>query len=108
MKLMKKENLVLLVILFIAFFLRSWDIGWNGFNGDESIYSGQAASLLGQKEFLKDFAVFRAHPLLVQSMVSFVFALFGIQDVVARIIPIFFGSLTVYVTYLTGKELFNR
>lgn len=108
MNLMKKENLVLLIILFVAFFLRSWDIGWNGFNGDESIYSGQAASLLGEKEFLKDFAVFRAHPLLVQSMVSFVFAVFGIQDVVARIIPVIFGSLTVFLTYLTGKELFDK
>ena len=105
---MKRENLVLLVILFIAFFLRSWDIGWNGFNGDESIYSGQAASLLGEKEFLKDFAVFRAHPLLVQSMVSFAFSVFGIQDVVARMIPVIFGSLTVYLTYLVGRGLFDK
>ena len=108
MNLMKRENLVLLVILFIAFFLRSWDIGWNGFNGDESIYSGQAASLLGEKDFLKDFAVFRAHPLLVQSMISFAFSIFGIQDVVARIIPVIFGSLTVYLTYLVGRELFDK
>jgi 4-amino-4-deoxy-L-arabinose transferase-like glycosyltransferase len=92
----------------VAIFLRSWDLGWNGFNGDESIYSGQAASLLGERDFLKDFAVFRAHPLFLQSLVSAFFALFGIHDTVARLVPVIFGSLTVFITYLLAKELFNR
>ena len=83
-------------------------MGWNGFNGDESIYSGQAASLLGRTDFLKDFSIFRAHPLLLQSMVSIAFAIFGIYDTVARIIPIIFGTLTVFMTYLVGKNFFDR
>ena len=104
----KIQNLPLILIIGVAFFLRFWDLGWNGFNGDESIYSGQAASLLGEKDFLEEFAIFRAHPLLVQSMISMVFAIFGIHDVVARIIPVIFGTLTVFVTYLVAKELFDR
>src|SRR6185503_974091 len=98
----------LVFIIGLALFLRIWDIGWNGFNGDESIYSGQAASLLGNEEFTSNFAVFRAHPLLLQSLVSIAFTLFGIQDTTARIVPVIFGTLTVFVTYLVAKQLFNK
>jgi 4-amino-4-deoxy-L-arabinose transferase-like glycosyltransferase len=107
-RVVKKENFPLFVIIALAFLLRFWNLGWNGFNGDESIYSGQAASLLGEEDFLKDFAVFRAHPLLLQSLVSVAFALFGVHDTVARYVPVVFGTLTVFVTYLLAKELFNR
>jgi 4-amino-4-deoxy-L-arabinose transferase-like glycosyltransferase len=92
----------------LAFFLRVWDIGGIGFNGDESIYSGQAASLLGNEEFVKNFAIFRAHPLLLQSLVSIFFTMFGIHDTTARIVPVIFGTLTVFLTYLISKELFNK
>jgi 4-amino-4-deoxy-L-arabinose transferase-like glycosyltransferase len=107
-KLTQRENLYLISIICVAFFLRVWDIGWNGFNGDESIYSGQAASMLGVKEFLDDFSLFRAHPLLLQSLVSIAFAIFGIYDTVARMVPVIFGTLTVFVTYLVAKELFDK
>lgn len=107
-KRIQRYHIALIIIIAVAFFLRFWDIGWNGFNGDESIYSGQAASLLGKTDFLKDFSVFRAHPLLLQSMVSVAFAIFGIQDVVARTVPVIFGTLTVFMTYLVGKQYFDR
>lgn len=104
----QKYHIDLIIIIIVAFSLRLWDIGWNGFNGDESIYSGQAASLLGNTDFLKDFTIFRAHPLLLQSMVSVAFAIFGIHDVVARMIPVIFGTLTVFMTFHVGRLFFNR
>jgi 4-amino-4-deoxy-L-arabinose transferase-like glycosyltransferase len=104
----KWEILAVIIIIALAFILRIWDLGSIGFNGDESIYSGQAASLLNEEEFLKNFGLFRAHPLLLQSMVSIVFAIFGIHDTVARLVPVIFGTLTIFVTYLVGKELFHR
>ena len=107
-RVIRRENIPLAIIIALGLFLRSWDLGWNGFNGDESIYSGQAASLLGEKDFLKDFAVFRAHPLLLQSLLSVAFAMFGIYDTVARSIPVIFGTLSIFVTYLLAKELFDR
>jgi 4-amino-4-deoxy-L-arabinose transferase-like glycosyltransferase len=107
-KVTRRDNLYLISIIGVALFLRLWDIGWNGFNGDESIYSGQAASMLGVKEFSDQFSIFRAHPLLLQSLVSIVFATFGIYDTVARIVPVIFGTLTVFVTYLVAKELFDK
>lgn len=107
-RLTNRNNLALILIIAVAFLVRSWDLGWNGFNGDESIYSGQAASLLGDENSLKDFVIFRSHPILLQSLVSIAFALFGIYDIVARIVPVIFGTLSVLVTYLVGKELFDR
>lgn len=107
-KLLNRNHLALILIIIVAFLLRSWDLGWNGFNGDESIYSGQAASLLGETEYLNNFGVFRSHPLLLQTLVSIAFALFGINDVVARIVPVLFGTLAVFITYLVGNQLFDR
>jgi 4-amino-4-deoxy-L-arabinose transferase-like glycosyltransferase len=104
----KKDIIPIIIIVGLAFFLRFWDLGWNGFNGDESIYSGQAASLLGEQDYLKNFAIFRAHPLFLQSMVSITFAIFGITDSTARLVPVIFGTLTVFFTYLVAKELFDR
>lgn len=107
-RVVSNDMFLLVFIISVAFILRIWDIGWNGFNGDESIYSGQAASLLGDEEYTKNFAIFRAHPLLLQSLVSIAFALFGIHDTTARIVPVLFGTLTVFVTYLAAKQLFDN
>lgn len=103
----KKEWLLLIIILLGASFIRLWDVGGDGFNNDESIYGGQAASLAGYKEFEEHFSIFRAHPLLLQYMVSIVFANLGIIDSAARMIPAAFGILTVLVTYLIGKQLYD-
>ena len=37
-----------------------------GFNSDEAVYAGQAASLAGNPHYTGTFPVFRAHPMLVQ------------------------------------------
>lgn len=103
-----QEILILILIIAIAILVRFWDLGWNGFNGDESIYSGQAASLTGDQEYLENFFVFRAHPLLLQTLVSLSFAVFGISDIVARFIPSIFSVLTVFVTYLLAKMIFSK
>lgn len=107
-RVVRREIIYPVIIIVLGFFLRSWDLGWNGFNGDESIYSGQAASLLGEQDFLKDFAIFRAHPLLLQSLLSVAFGFFGVHDTVARAVPVIFGTLSIFVTYLLAKELFDR
>jgi 4-amino-4-deoxy-L-arabinose transferase-like glycosyltransferase len=87
--------------------LRLWNIGESGFNSDEAVYSGQAASLAGVEEFNQHFSLFRAHPLLLQFFVSIAFTLFGVSDIVARSIPVVFGVSTILVTYFVAKNLFN-
>jgi 4-amino-4-deoxy-L-arabinose transferase-like glycosyltransferase len=99
--------LLLLVIILGASFVRLWDLGANGFNNDEAIYGGQAASLAGYEEFEKHFSIFRAHPLLLQYLVSIIFGSFGILDNVARVVPAVLGILTVLVIYLIGKQLYD-
>ena len=104
----KQELWIIILIIISATVLRIWDLGSVGFNNDEAIYSGQAATLAGHKEFSEYFSIYRAHPLLLQFMISILFGIFGIGDVIARIIPAILGILTVIVTYLIGKVLFNR
>lgn len=104
----KQEILILILIIISASILRLWDLSAVGLNNDEAIYSGQAASLAGYDEFERHFSIYRAHPLLLQFIVSIIFANFGISDTVARIVPAIFGISTVILTYLIGKTLFDR
>jgi 4-amino-4-deoxy-L-arabinose transferase-like glycosyltransferase len=88
--------------------IRLWDLGNVGFNGDEAVYGGQAATLSGNEEFAKYFSIYRAHPLFLQFIVSLFFANFGVSDIIARIAPAIFGMLTVIFVYFIGKELYHK
>ena len=102
-----REIIILSLILVLSLSLRLVNIGDHGFNSDEAIYSGQAGSLAGLEEFNQHFSLFRAHPLLLQFFISIAFTLFGVSDVIARIIPVIFGVATILVTYFVAKNLFN-
>ena len=78
------------------------------FNNDEAIYAGQAATLAGYKEFAEHFSIYRAHPLLLQFMISILFGNFGISDPIARIVPAVLSILTIILTCLIGKVLYDR
>jgi 4-amino-4-deoxy-L-arabinose transferase-like glycosyltransferase len=104
----RQELLFLVLIIFFASIVRLWDLGNIGFNNDEAIYSGQAATLAGYKEFGEHFSVYRAHPLLLQFMISIVFHTVGISDAIARIVPALLGIFTIVATYLIGKILYDR
>jgi len=104
-----REELLILVFIFLfASTVRLWDLGYTGFNNDEAIYGGQAATLAGYKEFGEHFSIYRAHPLLLQFMISLLFGSIGISDNLARIIPALFGIFTILVTYLIAKILYER
>jgi len=104
----RQEFLFLVLIIFFASIVRVWDLGNIGFNNDEAIYSGQAATLAGYKEFGEHFSIYRAHPLLLQFMISILFGTVGISDTIARIVPALLGIFTIIVTYLIGKILYDR
>ena len=103
----KTEIIVLIAIVAIACTVRYWDLNQIGFNNDEAVYSGQAATLAGYEEFSKHFSIYRAHPLALQFFVSIVFGIAGISDAVARLVPTTFGVMTVIVTYFIGKTLYG-
>lgn len=105
---LNQKYFVLILIIFTASMLRIWDLGNIGFNSDEAVYSGQSATLAGFDEFTKHFSIYRAHPLLLQSIISTFFVSFGVIDIVARIVSAIFGILTIIVVYFIGKQLFNK
>ncbi|WP_392544390.1 ArnT family glycosyltransferase [Oryzobacter telluris] len=96
-----------LVVLGAAVAIRLWQLDAVGFNSDEAVYAGQAASISGDPAALSYFPVFRAHPLLFHATVSLVFELVGVSDVAARLTAVAFGVANVGAALLLGRELYG-
>ncbi len=88
-------------------YLRLWQINAMGYNTDEAVYAGQAAAISGIAGLKDIFPVFRAHPLLVQFVLSLIYRVY-FSDLVGRLFAVAVGLGTVYVTYLIGKTLYGR
>lgn len=101
------DRLALPATLVVAAVLRLVNINVTGFNSDEAVYAGQAASLGGNPVYIDYFPVFRAHPMLVQSALSLVFGS-GHHDVAGRVFVAMLGVLTIVVVYGIGRELYGR
>ncbi len=90
----------------IAF--RLWDLMRIGFNSDEAVYTGQAAALAGDPMLDRYFSVFRAHPLLMQSLLAIMFAFTGVSDAVARFaVAIVFGVGSIAISFLAIRRMFG-
>jgi len=96
------------LVLVVGLTARLWQLDAVGFNSDEAVYAGQAASIAGDTQSLQFFPIFRAHPLLVHTTMSVVFSVFGVSDVAARLTAVAFGLANVAVAYLLGRELYGR
>ena len=96
-----------LAAVLVGLVARVLSLGAIGFNSDEAVYAGQAASLSGDPLYAPYFAIFRAHPLLIQFILSMVFK-FGVSDVAARAVSVAFGVAAIPLVYLVGRELFSR
>jgi len=96
----------LVVTLVVALAVRLVNLNAVGFNSDEAVYSGQAASLAGNPLFTTQFPVFRAHPLLLPVLMSPLFRS-GTPDLSGRVFVAFLGVATVFVVFLIGRELFG-
>lgn len=101
------SRLVLAIALVSGSFLRLWQINAIGYNSDEAVYAGQAAAIAGVPGLKDIFPIFRAHPLLIQSMLALIYKI-QFSDVAGRILAVVIGLGTVYVTYLAGKTLYGR
>ncbi len=87
--------------------LRLWSINSVGYNSDEAVYAGQAAALANDPELSARFPIFRAHPMLFQSILS-VFFKFGVHDYVGRLLSVAFGIATIYLVYRLGYLLYGK
>lgn len=99
-------RLPLAAIMALAIFLRFWQLTAIGFNSDEAVYTGSAASIAGNPTLSTMFPVFRAHPLLFQTLLSVVLRLHD-TDWTARGFAAAVGVATVAVTYLLGRRLYG-
>jgi hypothetical protein len=94
-------------IVAVGAFLRLWHIEAVGFNGDETVYAGQAASIANVHELALFFPTFRAHPLLFQSILAAGIDL-GLKGDFERPLAAMFGVGTVVVTFGLGNLLYGR
>ncbi|HTE62520.1 MAG TPA: glycosyltransferase family 39 protein, partial [Solirubrobacteraceae bacterium] len=97
----------LALILALAAVLRVWQLNSTGFNSDEAVYAGQAAAIAGHPELGELFPIFRAHPLLVQTVLSVGFQL-HLAEGFERLTVAAIGVATVYLVYELGRLLYGR
>jgi hypothetical protein len=102
-----RTGLPVMLILGLAAFLRFWQLDRVGFNSDEAVYTGTAASLAGDETLRQIFPVFRAHPLFLQLLVSLGMH-GGVSDWAARAITALVGVAAVLATYLLGRRLYDH
>jgi 4-amino-4-deoxy-L-arabinose transferase-like glycosyltransferase len=91
----------------LAVFLRFWRVDAVGFNSDEAVYAGQAAAIADVPELEPYFPVFRAHPLLFQTIHSIGYQL-GAGDAFGRLLAGAFGLATVVLVFELGRLLYGR
>ncbi|HEY8738132.1 MAG TPA: glycosyltransferase family 39 protein [Candidatus Dormibacteraeota bacterium] len=96
------------VAIALAIWFRYFDLSHYGFNSDEAVYSGQAAALAGHQDYAKMFGVFRAHPLLVMFIVSLGFRVWGVDDVIPRLVTAGAGVLLVVVAGAVARVVHGR
>ncbi|WP_167761779.1 glycosyltransferase family 39 protein [Blastococcus sp. CT_GayMR19] len=99
---------VALLVAVPALVLRVWALDSLGLNSDEAVYAGQGASLARDPAFLPYFPVFRAHPLLFQSLLSLEYRIFGVSPLGGRLLSVAFGLATVALTYAIGNRLYGK
>jgi 4-amino-4-deoxy-L-arabinose transferase-like glycosyltransferase len=87
--------------------LRFWNINALGYNSDEAVYTGQAASLAGDPELSRFFPIFRAHPMIFQYLLSLLFSIFGVHDIIGRSLAAVVGLATVVLVYRIGADLYG-
>jgi hypothetical protein len=99
---------VILTIIAVAVVVRVLRLDALGFNSDEAVYTGQAGALAGFGNLARSFSPFRAHPLLLQTVLATEFAVLGhVSELGARLTIAAMGVGTVYVTYRLGSRLYG-
>ena len=90
----------------LATLVRLHQLGAVGYNSDEAVYAGTAASMAGDTGLQGMFPVFRAHPLLFQTLVSVVYGIWP-GELAGRVTAALVGVLTVLMTYLIARRLYG-
>jgi len=100
------ERVLLVTALTAATGLRFIGLGTVGLNSDEAVYAAQSASLAGNSHFSGLFPIVRAHPLLLQVLMSPLYRS-GVPDTAGRYVTAAFGVATVALVYVLGRVLYG-
>jgi hypothetical protein len=98
---------LLVSVVAVATAVRISQLDRVGFNSDEAVYVGQAGSIANDPELEPFFPIFRAHPLLFQTVLSVGFRL-GLPDGFERFTAAVAGAATVLLVYELGRLLYGR
>lgn len=115
-RLTKTHNLILLILI-IALFLRTYHLSSNpfGFFCDEAAVGYDAYSILttGKDMYGVSFPVFfrslddYRHPIAVYSTIPFIY-FFHLTELAVRLQSVFYGLLTIIFLYLIGKAVISK
>jgi hypothetical protein len=97
---------ILLAAVCAGTVLRFLSLNSVGLNSDEAVYASQGASLAGNPNFSGLFPIVRAHPLLLQMLVSPMYEA-GRPDAIARYVAAAFGVGTILMVYAAGRVMFG-
>ena len=97
---------MLVGIVTVAVLVRLWHFNDIGYNSDEAVYAGQGAGIAHDPQLAPFFPVFRAHPLLFQSVLAVGYEL-NQGDWFGRAAAIAFGALGVLATFELGRLLYG-
>src|SRR3954469_18114908 len=101
-------SFAVLAIVGIALYVRLIHLTALGFNSDEAVYTGQAGALAGVGDYARNFSPFRAHPLLLQTILAMEFTMVGhMSEVMSRATVVVTGVAAVFSTYLLGRRMFG-
>ena len=93
-------------IVAVAILVRLWHFNDVGYNSDEAVYAGQGAGIAHDPQLAPYFPVFRAHPLLFQTILAVGYEL-NQGDWFGRVAAIGFGALCVLATFELGRLLYG-
>lgn len=101
------ERLLLVGVVLVGTTFRVVGLTTVGYNSDEAVYAGQGLSLAGDSAFQPYFPVFRAHPLLFQSVLAAFYSMAGFSELTGRLVSAAFGIATVVVVFAVGRRLYS-
>jgi 4-amino-4-deoxy-L-arabinose transferase-like glycosyltransferase len=105
----KKNHILLLLIIALAIFLRVWNINEAppGVYPDEAVNGIDALSAIESGNYEWFYPANNGREGLFMNIIAVFFQLFGISVFTLKLPAIICGTLTVWGTYLLGKELFS-
>lgn len=107
-KLKVRTEIILLIIMVVAVFLRFFNLAGQSLWLDELHTMNEADPNLSAKELFNYLATVDQHPPLFFFAEKFAFIVFGYDEFGARILPAVAGILSVWVSYFLGKEVANK